>query len=345
MRTYCHLIFLVLLFSIVLPVNALENTGRIGGNGGTVIDYLRCDNGHWITGVEMREGTNFFEQVRLRCTAADSTGQWVLPHQWTEWSRYNGNTLSRSEHSGYCDDNTYVKASRGASFNAILSWILPYTTRAEVLTQFRIQCGGLSDNENAVHNLEASRGVGSWSDWQTCSAGSLAMGMRYWAGWKLDAVEMTCAEMVLPEDNIELKEYRVPGPVAVSTAKKHGYEFFVRYAPLLMTPGCVAYGHSFQVLPHRTCVIDGFIPKNRQKTQCIVLRHGWKVKEIIINNFDSWDLRPENTNDPWFSVRKQNNQAQTNAVVTIETVVLEGPDGPFKSFENAFSHCSDPDYH
>ncbi len=150
------------------------------------------------------------------------------------------------------------------------------------------------------------------------------------------------------------KEYVVPGSAAIGIAKQHGYLFPSRAAKTRVfrrngktrryrTKGtCKFMGMHWQVDAGKECPIMGFVAP-RSKPKCKVLRKGWKIKEIKLQGSYVWSERPVNTSEPLFTATSKNASSKVKAV-TIKTVTLIGPEGPFNKFEEAFNHCSQSNY-
>jgi hypothetical protein len=142
------------------------------------------------------------------------------------------------------------------------------------------------------------------------------------------------------------KTYTIPGPVVISAAKRHGYQFFStrktrsskRSSPY--DKSCEFMGMHWTTRSSRTCNITGF---SGRKQKCRKLRKGWSLKEIKLKGSYVWTSRPANTPSPQFKVKVTNNSSKTQ-VLNVDKVALVGPIGPSNSWEDAFSHCSDPNY-
>ncbi len=153
---------------------------------------------------------------------------------------------------------------------------------------------------------------------------------------------------------VRTKEYTIPGATAIGIAKQHGYLFPSRTSKkrVYIRNGkrrvyrrkgtCKFMGMHWQVDAGKECPIIGFLaPKSKPK--CRKLRKGWKVKGIKLQGNYVWSSRPANTSVPFFSATSKNQSSKTKAL-TIKTVTLIGPEGPFNKFEEAFNHCSDRNY-
>ncbi len=153
---------------------------------------------------------------------------------------------------------------------------------------------------------------------------------------------------------VRTKEYVVPGSVAIGIAKQHGYRFPSRTQKTRVfwrngkrrvyrrKGTCKFMGMHWQVNAKESCPIVGFkAPRNKSK--CETLRKGWKIKEIKLQGSYVWSERPVNTNKPIFTATSKNASSKTKTV-TIKTVTLIGPEGPFNKFEEAFNHCSQSNY-
>jgi hypothetical protein len=145
------------------------------------------------------------------------------------------------------------------------------------------------------------------------------------------------------------KQYKVPGPAAISVAKSHGYLFKngrggmdeklfkYRYRE------CKFMGMHWQVSPKRSCKIHGFAAPGSRKAKCSKLRKGWEIKDVRLKGAHVWKRRPVNTSRPLFFAIADNG-ASSMKPVSIDWVMLEGPDGPNNKWQEAFSHCSDSSY-
>ncbi len=153
---------------------------------------------------------------------------------------------------------------------------------------------------------------------------------------------------------VRTKEYVVPGSIAIGIAKQHGYRFPSRAGKtkafwrlgkrriFRKTGTCKFVGMHWEVRAKRICPIMGFVAP-RSKSKCKVLRKGWKIKEIKLQGKYVWSERPVNTNQPLFTATSKNDSSAIK-IVTIKTVTLIGPEGPFNKFEEAFNHCSQSNY-
>lgn len=134
------------------------------------------------------------------------------------------------------------------------------------------------------------------------------------------------------------KDYRVPGPVLISAAKRHGYLFGQTIRFSADSSKCTFQGMNWTVKSGGTCVLHGLASENYR---CVHLRRGWTVKNIRFKGLPYvWKVRPEGKTEPKFSVQVKNSASVSKAFV-IDYVTLTGPSGPFKDFEKAFSHCSE----
>lgn len=134
------------------------------------------------------------------------------------------------------------------------------------------------------------------------------------------------------------KDYRAPGPVAISTAKRHGYRFTQTVRFSADSEKCFHQGSHWSVKPGGTCILKGFVSS---KSRCKSLRSGWKVKDVQFRGLPYvWQLRPENKPQPEFQIKVRNTSSVMKPL-TLDYITLSGPEGPFKDFENAFSHCSE----
>jgi len=144
---------------------------------------------------------------------------------------------------------------------------------------------------------------------------------------------------------VQTKEYKVPGSVAISTAKRHGYRFSAwdgkRNNKLqeILGDGCDFKGMHWTIDSKKKCYVNGF----NASRKCMKLRKGWKLKDIRLKGSYVWKTRPSNTERPTFQV-ESNNQSSAAKIVSIDYITLIGPKGKFNKFEEAFSHCSDPNY-
>ncbi|MES9972573.1 MAG: hypothetical protein ABW092_21265 [Candidatus Thiodiazotropha sp.] len=143
------------------------------------------------------------------------------------------------------------------------------------------------------------------------------------------------------------KQYKVPGPAAISVAKQHGYIFKqsrgdenlfkYRYRE------CMFMGIHWQVSPKRSCKIYGFAVPKGKTAKCSNLRRGWKIQDVRLKGDFVWRRRPVNTSKPLFSAISDNGTPRMKPI-SIDWIMLEGPDGPNNKWQEAFSHCSDSSY-
>lgn len=142
------------------------------------------------------------------------------------------------------------------------------------------------------------------------------------------------------------KTYKVPGVVAISTAKRHGYQFLSRgtakkrRGSSRQNQSCSFMGMHWTTASKKTCRVSGF---SGSKPKCRKLRKEWKIKNIKLKGNYVWTTRPANTPSPIFAARVTNNSSKSQ-VLTIDSITFEGPIGPSNSWQDAFSHCSDPNY-
>ncbi len=136
------------------------------------------------------------------------------------------------------------------------------------------------------------------------------------------------------------KTYKVPGVVAIATAKRHGYRFAAKNRVKNRRKGCQFMGAHWSISSKKSCQVSGFYSR---KQKCRALRNGWKVKAIKLKGNYVWVKRPESTRLPLF-LANTSNQSTKAQVITIDEVILEGPVGAANSWERAFSHCSDSNY-
>lgn len=149
----------------------------------------------------------------------------------------------------------------------------------------------------------------------------------------------------------QTKEYKVPGPVVISAAKRHGYYFTYssqskrRNKNKLAPKACNFVGHHWQIASNKSCTLYGFSEpwKRSNRRKCTSLREGWKIKKIELEGSYVWKSRPSNTTRPKFVVKSENKSSSMKNV-SIKSVTLVGPKGKFNKFEEAFSHCSDNSY-
>ncbi len=145
---------------------------------------------------------------------------------------------------------------------------------------------------------------------------------------------------------VRTKEYRVPGPSAISYAKRHGYTFpeGKRRVEIkkrrFRLERCKFMGMHWQVDPNTKCYIWGF---STSKEKCKNLRKGWKMKQMQISGNFVWTNRPANNTNPDFQIFAENNGATAKAI-SIRRITLIGPEGPANKWQEAFDHCSDPSY-
>jgi hypothetical protein len=131
-------------------------------------------------------------------------------------------------------------------------------------------------------------------------------------------------------------------------AKRHGYRFpdgkkRVKIRGRFKSiHTCKFMGMHWQVDSKKTCGIWGFTSP-RSKAKCRNLRTGWKIKEMTLNGNFVWTMRPVNTTSPTFKIWAENNSTKAKAI-TVRNVTLIGPEGPANSWQQAFNHCSDPNY-
>lgn len=146
-------------------------------------------------------------------------------------------------------------------------------------------------------------------------------------------------------NNIKVKKqiYKIPGTIAISVAKKHGYIFKVSMSSV--PKGCKFRGSHWEIPVGVYCNILGFQSNIKR---CAKLRSGWKLKEITFKGGLNGSAArwPRETPYPDFELGPSNaapNAAKRKAI-QIDQLTLEGPEGNFNKFEEAFSHCSDPCY-
>jgi len=139
------------------------------------------------------------------------------------------------------------------------------------------------------------------------------------------------------------KTYKVPGSTIISTAKRYGYYFGVgvQDAP----KGCEFRGAHWTIPAKTSCEIIGF---KSNINKCRFLRKGWTIEDIQFSNLN-YDDQATNSyylptgKDPLIQLWPRNRASKAKPV-NIKHVILKGPTGAFKKFEEAFSHCSDPTY-
>ena len=140
-----------------------------------------------------------------------------------------------------------------------------------------------------------------------------------------------------------VKIYKVPGATVIAAAKRHGYHFGVDMKDI--SRGCRFTGIHWSIPAKSHCGIIGFESK---KNKCKSLRKGWIVRKMELTNFDPKNQHTNSYylpggNNPLIKLWPKNRNNKTKAI-NIDYVILEGPSGPFKNFENAFSHCDVPNY-
>ena len=147
----------------------------------------------------------------------------------------------------------------------------------------------------------------------------------------------------LKSRSIKKKVYRVPGHLIIQKAARHGYKFTTNNKG--SQNSCSFTGKHWEIPVGAQCNILGFQSKVKR---CELLRKGWVLKNIILKGATTGGRNrlPRNSLSPKFDIRISN--FQTNAtqskVVQIHQLTLEGPEGNFNKYEEAFSHCSDPRY-
>ena len=144
------------------------------------------------------------------------------------------------------------------------------------------------------------------------------------------------------------KEYKVPGSAVIGYAKQHGYDFL----GILKSKGtnaqkkgaCKFVGNHWQISRNASCTLDAFMHWGNVK--CRDLRKGWKIKKVEINGSFKWNPNsgmPVNTSKAMIRLNSENKSRPTYPV-SIKTITLIGPKGPFNKWQEAYSHCSDPNY-
>lgn len=145
---------------------------------------------------------------------------------------------------------------------------------------------------------------------------------------------------------VRTKEYKVPGAAVLGYAKKHGYQFpsgrgLERIGKRRYKRSkCTSMGMHWNIPAEKSCKITGF---RTTKSKCEQLRVGWKVKEVRVKGSFVWNHRPVNVTKPLFVINAYNDSSKAKPVM-VEWVVLEGPEGSFNKWQEAFNHCSDPNY-
>jgi hypothetical protein len=147
--------------------------------------------------------------------------------------------------------------------------------------------------------------------------------------------------------NLMAKQYKVPGPAAISVAKQHGYLFKQSRGDEALFKyryrECMFMGTHWQVSSQRSCKIYGFAVPKGKTAKCSKLRRGWKIKDVRLKGDFVWRRRPVNTSKPLFSAISDNGTSSMKPI-SIDWILLEGPDGPNNKWQEAFNHCSDSSY-
>ncbi len=172
--------------------------------------------------------------------------------------------------------------------------------------------------------------------------------LALYAIFALLPVEVLATQTKRPTGPIvtQKKNYKVPGAVAVSTAKRHGYRFYsvkrTKNSRRISSydKSCEFQGMHWTTKSKKECIITGF---SNSRSKCRSLRNGWRLKEIRLKGNYVWTSRPANTQTPKFRATVTNNSSKAQ-VLLVDYLILEGPMGPSNSWEDAFSHCSDPNY-
>ncbi|OJF68370.1 hypothetical protein BK026_05970 [Alteromonas sp. V450] len=140
-----------------------------------------------------------------------------------------------------------------------------------------------------------------------------------------------------PKSSLKI-EYVVPGNVAIAAAKRYGFEFDASN-PMnaAMRANCKQEGYHWTA-KENWCFLTGFYHSGPGR--CKILKEGWTIKEIVLSGGPvTWEVRPRNSNYPFFRVKTMANGKRVNTY-TIKQVKMMGPEGPFKSFEEAFKRCA-----
>jgi len=132
----------------------------------------------------------------------------------------------------------------------------------------------------------------------------------------------------------KIKTYNIPGPLAVTLAKKHGYIF-------KGDAKCRFNGQAWMIQPDPNngtyCKMDGFSYRNEK---CRYLRKGWEIKSMTFSDSFDWMVKHYQY-EPSFRVASENDTSVPKMLM-LKNIRLVGPAGA--KFEDAFSHCDDVGY-
>lgn len=154
------------------------------------------------------------------------------------------------------------------------------------------------------------------------------------------AKSVLATKPTLSATSVRTKTYRIPGPLAIVKAKKHGYTFSGDHQKCKFNG---SHAWTIQPAPNQGtyCKMKGFSPLRNQQN-CNRLRNGWKIIDMKFYGKVNWHAKyTAKSAGIMFS---SENDSRGPKMVMLKTLVLEGPTGPQKKFEDAFSHCSDPQY-
>jgi len=142
---------------------------------------------------------------------------------------------------------------------------------------------------------------------------------------------------------VKKKIYNIPGSAVIQTAIKHGYKFTVKNNRSLKT--CSFKNNRWEIPVGAQCNILAFQSKIKR---CAMLRKGWVLKKVSVKGgvIKRWNELPKNSPNPSFNISLSNSHpnASRPKMIQIEQITLEGPEGKFNKYEEAFSHCSDLRY-
>lgn len=126
----------------------------------------------------------------------------------------------------------------------------------------------------------------------------------------------------------------IPGSVALKTAARHGWTVRVRNS-LVAGGDCRWNGDNLKASAPAHCWVELFVPP---RDDCVRLRQGWEIAEIRLSGtVVEWAQRPaDNRPTARFLVRATHSENS----LSIDQVVLTGPEHYTKSLERAFNHCN-----
>ena len=338
---------LALLFSLSFQTaRATEYLGQIGGPGGS-LTQLSCPTGSWMTGLQMFQLPYVFHAIRLRCTAISEDGGWRGDHRWTSTAGSSRSFDGLEATDLFCGRDAFIQSISGRSEDHITTeqpgLFASAVSTAETIGRLSIACYGPDGNRQTIANAQINRKAGAtYTGWQSCPDRQGISTVRVRAGWGLDSLNFGCTPFRLPLPETAAQEYVIPGPAAISVARRHGYEFkpILARGDTLIDWGCRMVGQHFEIPPGVRCAFQGFEGTGK----CLRLREGWRVKEIRMFGVYDWRRRPETTAIPRFEFEGDNRTGMVR-VAMVDRLVLEGPSGPPQYWKEAFNHCSDPAYH